>query len=82
MYLYSLTGSYNYGSDTKPAASTPSYGSTQTKLRFVPSVEFKLTSGECKYSLIDDVTFFVITIIIFKTGCSDQSGFDSNDVLI
>ncbi|KAL4711404.1 hypothetical protein ACJJTC_016158, partial [Scirpophaga incertulas] len=43
-------GSTNFGSDTKPAVSTPSYGSTQTKLRFVPSVEFKLNSGETSMS--------------------------------
>uniref|UniRef100_A0A2A4JBF5 Uncharacterized protein n=1 Tax=Heliothis virescens TaxID=7102 RepID=A0A2A4JBF5_HELVI len=39
----------NYGSD-KPTASTPSYTSTQTKLRFVPSVELKFTSGETSMS--------------------------------
>ncbi|XP_073952386.1 unc80, NALCN channel complex subunit isoform X3 [Choristoneura fumiferana] len=39
-------GSSNYGSDTKTAGSTPSYSTTQTKLRFVSSVEFKFTSGE------------------------------------
>ncbi|KAL0832090.1 hypothetical protein ABMA28_001576 [Loxostege sticticalis] len=43
-------GSTNFGSDSKAAASTPSYGSTQTKLRFVPSVEFKLTAGETSMS--------------------------------
>ncbi|KAG6441335.1 hypothetical protein O3G_MSEX001738 [Manduca sexta] len=36
----------NYGIDSKPPVSTPSYVSAQTKLRFVPSVEFKFTSGE------------------------------------
>ncbi|XP_063389820.1 protein unc-80 homolog [Cydia fagiglandana] len=42
---YSNIGSSTYGSDTK-TASTPSYSTTQTKLRFVSSVEFKLTTGE------------------------------------
>lgn len=44
-------GSMNFGSgDTKPTASTPSYSSTQTKLRFVPSVELKFTTGETSTS--------------------------------
>ncbi|CAB3250721.1 unnamed protein product [Arctia plantaginis] len=44
-------GSMNFGSgDTKPTASTPSYTSTQTKLRFVPSVELKFTTGETSTS--------------------------------
>lgn len=45
MILYLSIGSMNTGSDTKLAVSTPSYSSTQTKLRFVPSVEFKFTTG-------------------------------------
>ncbi|CAH2040543.1 unnamed protein product, partial [Iphiclides podalirius] len=36
----------NHGGDQKPSVSTPSFASTQTKLRFVSSVEFKLNSGE------------------------------------
>ncbi|XP_075975825.1 unc80, NALCN channel complex subunit isoform X2 [Anticarsia gemmatalis] len=44
-------GSINFGSgDTKPTVSTPSYTSTQTKLRFVPSVELKFTTGETSTS--------------------------------
>ncbi|CAH0723740.1 unnamed protein product, partial [Brenthis ino] len=36
----------NYGVDQKSTVSTPPYGNIQTKLRFMSSVEFKLTTGE------------------------------------
>lgn len=43
--FHRCTGGVGHG-EQKPPVSTPSYASTQTKLRFVSSVEFKLTSGE------------------------------------
>lgn len=58
-------GSSNYGSDTKTAGSTPSYSTTQTKLRFVSSVEFKFTSGKCFFLLNN----FWLFVCYFKSQC-------------
>ncbi|XP_064072419.1 protein unc-80 homolog isoform X1 [Vanessa tameamea] len=46
----------NYGGDPKTVVSTPPYGNIQTKLRFMSSVEFKLTSGETSQTPLSPVS--------------------------
>ncbi|XP_052748646.1 protein unc-80 homolog isoform X2 [Galleria mellonella] len=64
-------GSSNYGSD-KPVVSTPSYANNQARLRFVPSVEFKFTTGETSTSPLSPLSGDT-SVAVERTGADAEA---------
>ncbi|XP_069357295.1 protein unc-80 homolog isoform X3 [Maniola hyperantus] len=66
----------NFGGDQKPVLSTPPYGNIQTKLRFVSSVEFKLTTGAIGEAALTPLS----PVSAVSTGEScEEAGHDAGD---